>query len=401
MWPYARYGNFLAGSFPSFLKMTKPKVFHLITKLEMGGAQGNTIYTCAHLDKNRFDVSLVCGEGGVLDKDALSAGYPVHFVPQLVRAISPIKDISAFFALRKIFLEHKPDIIHTHSSKAGILGRLAAKSVGVPVIVHTFHGFGFTPWQHPVVRQAFIIAEKVCATISTALIFVSRANMEQAKELGFSGKNWQLIHSGIDLAAYPPSSVDAAQVKVSLNLSPEVRYVLCVSNFKQQKNPIDFFKMAKLVADKIPDVYFVYTGEGELLERAKMLALRLEITGRCRFPGWRRDTPQLMACASVFALTSLWEGLPRAAVEALKSGLPGAYYAADGVSDIIADGKNGFLIPKGNHRLMAEKITALLSDNNLREQMAQAARETDLREFDIVEMVKSQERLYEELLVKK
>jgi len=378
--------------------MSKPKVFHVITKLEMGGAQGNTLYTCAHLDKERFDVSLVCGEGGIMDGDARAAGYPLHFVPSLTREINPARDAAAFFALRGLFARHKPEIVHTHSSKAGILGRLAAKAAGVPVIVHTFHGFGFTPAQNPALRQSFILAEKKCAEISSALIFVSKANMDEARKLGFPAGNWRLIRSGIDLSEFPPAGFDAAQTRVSLNLSHEARYVVSVGNFKPQKNPQDLIKMAALVAAKIPDVYFVFTGEGELLEQAKRLALRFEITNRCRFPGWRRDVPHILAGASAFALTSLWEGLPRAAVEALRAGVPGAYYDTDGVRDIIADGKNGFLVPRGDYGLAAEKITALLSDKNLHDAVSAAARATDLRDFDIAEMVKSQERLYCELL---
>ncbi len=377
------------------------KVFHIITKLELGGAQGNTLYTCAHLDKNRFTVELCCGEGGMQDEQAKRGGYPVHFLPQLVREINPAKDISATIALYKIFRKHKPQVVHTHSSKAGILGRIAARLAGVPVIIHTFHGFGFTPGQTPFVRKAFIRAEKFCAHFCAALIFVSKANMEQARELGFAQRgNWHLIRSGIKLSDYPPLNVEREKTLASLNIPADARFVLCVGNFKPQKNPLDFIRMAALVAKKIPDAFFVCTGEGELKSESWSLAGELGIAERCRFPGWRADTPQLLACATVFSLTSLWEGLPRAAVEALASGLPCALYATDGVRDIVRDGENGFILPPGETAALADKIIALLADEPLRQKIAAAARATDLKEFDIAEMVNSQEKLYTELCIK-
>jgi glycosyltransferase involved in cell wall biosynthesis len=377
------------------------KVFHIITKLELGGAQGNTLYTCAHLDRAGFSAELVCGPGGILDTQAKSGAYPAHFVPELVREINPLKDIAACIKLYRLLKKHKPHIVHTHSSKAGILGRLAAKLAGVPVIIHTFHGFGFTPGQKPPVRAVFVFAEKFCARFSTALIFVSKANMDEARKRGFCDKgNWRLIRSGIKLSDYPPEKPDRAGTLASLALPPDARYVLCIGNFKPQKNPLDFVRVAAEVAKKMPDIFFVCTGDGELKNAARDLALKNGIAGRCRFPGWRGDAPQLLACAEAFTLTSLWEGLPRAVVEALKSGAPCALYATDGVRDIIRDGENGFIVPPGNAAALAEKISALLGDAALRARMADAARTTDLKEFDIDEMVKSQERLYLELCKK-
>jgi len=142
----------------------KIKVVHIITKLELGGAQGNTLYTVANLDKNRFDAVLVAGRGGILDKEA--GKMRSRFARNLVRQISPISDLKAYFEIKKILREEAPDIVHTHSSKAGIIGRWAAHTAGVPVVIHTFHGFGFNDFQNIMVRGIYVFLEKLTAKIT-------------------------------------------------------------------------------------------------------------------------------------------------------------------------------------------------------------------------------------------
>ena len=165
------------------------KVVHVVTRLDFGGAQQNTLYTVSHLDRRRFEPVLVCGPGGYLDKDAQSLGGPprpvvVRFIEDLGREINPLRDLAAFFQLWGTLRELGPDIVHTHSSKAGILGRFAARLAGVPHIVHTFHGFGFHDRMRPAVRGLFVLLERLAARVSQRLIFVSRANMRAARDLG-------------------------------------------------------------------------------------------------------------------------------------------------------------------------------------------------------------------------
>ena len=147
------------------------RVAHLITQLELGGAQRNTLYTVGHLNGERFEPILVCGPGGILDEEAKAGTWPTHFVPWLVRPVHPLKDMLAFITLYRLLREMKPQIVHTHSSKAGILGRLAAYLAGVPVIIHTFHGFGFTPGQPEWLRRLFVWLERFCALPEHALGF--------------------------------------------------------------------------------------------------------------------------------------------------------------------------------------------------------------------------------------
>lgn len=372
------------------------KVVHIITRLDFGGAQANTLYTAANLDKSRFDVTVIAGPGGILDGRA-EPGRLVH-AARLGREIRPCRDLAAVLELRSLLRGLQPDLVHTHSSKAGILGRIAAFLAGVPAVVHTFHGFGFHPRQHPLKRGFFVLLEKFCARLADVLVFVSRANMATAKEAGIGReRQYRLIRSGVRLSNYP-SKADRAAVRAGLGLSPSDTVVLSIGNAKPQKNPGHFIEAAARISGKAPAARFVFVGGGSDLERLKAEAAARGLGGVCLFPGWRDDTADLLAASDIFALTSLWEGLPRSLVEALRTGLPAVCYATDGVADILKDGVNGLLVPQGDLDAFCAALGSLVSDPGLRGRLAAGAAATDLAEFDIDFMVRQQERLYEELL---
>ena len=375
------------------------KVAHIITRLDFGGAQGNTLYTVARLDRERFDAVIIAGPGGMLGGKA----EPDRLITaeRLGRDINPLGDLAAFFELRALLKKIKPEVVHTHSSKAGILGRLAAAAAGVPVVIHTFHGFGFHPAQSPLKRIFFILLEKFCAVFSDALVFVSSANMRTAREAGIgSPEKYRLIRSGVKLGSYP-AKIDRAAKRAALGLLPEDVVVLSIGNAKPQKNPRHFLEAAARLAPRHPGARFVFAGGGEQLEelRAETLARGLEKS--CLFLGWREDSGELLAASDIFALTSLWEGLPRSLVEAFKTGLPAVCYRTDGVSDILRDGENGFCLPMGDLDAFCAALDRLLGDAGLRARMARTAAATDLSGFDIDLMVRQQEDLYSEFLAKK
>ncbi len=374
------------------------KVVHIITRLDLGGAQQNTLHTVRNLDPRRFEAMLLCGTGGGLDSELQS--WPSHgprwqFAGNLVREISPWRDLLAFFELRRLLLKEKPDVVHTHSSKAGILGRLAAWAAGVPVVVHTFHGFGFHDGQSWLKKWLCIVTERLAGSLSTALVFVSRANEDYARRYGLGRPDsYVLIRSGVKLSEFP-ARCDAAEKKKSLGLEPETRLVLSVGNFKPQKNPEDFLTAAKIVARSQPDAAFVFVGDGPL--RGKLEAGVGVLKPRFLMPGWRRDVAELLVATDVFVLTSLWEGLPRALVEAMKSGVVPVCYATDGVKDLVRDGENGFLVPQWDSTALARRVVDLLNDESLRKRLGAAAAASIDSEFDIDGMVRRQEKLYLQL----
>ncbi len=375
------------------------KIVHLVTRLDLGGAQQNTLHTARNLDPKRFEVVLACGPGGLLDAEALnSLGVRTAFIDSLRREISPFYDLLALLEIAKLLLAEKPVLLHTHSSKAGILGRLAAALAGVPVVVHTYHGFGFHDRQRAVVKTLYVALERLCARFTDALVFVSRANIDYAAAHGLvRPQDAVLIRSGVSLAGLP-AKVDAVKLKTSAGIGMHKPLVLSVGNLKPQKNAADFVAAAAKVLTEVPEARFVFIGDGPQKSALQARAFVLGLEGKVLFLGWRRDTAQWLAAADVFVMTSLWEGLPRALVEAMKSGLPSVCYATDGVVDLLKDGDNGFLIKPGDQDALAARLTQLLKDESLRRKLGTAASASIGPEFDIDGMVRSQEALYDRLM---
>ncbi len=370
------------------------RVLHCITRLELGGAQGNTLHTVGHLDPAAFEAALAWGPGDRLDRAAEGlAGVRLYPVSGLVRPVAPARDLSAVAALRGVIRSFRPDLVHTHSSKAGVVGRAAAALERVPAVVHTVHGFGFTPLQPLPVRALFFLAEKVAARWTHHFVVVSRANLSLGLELGlFPAEGVTLIRSGIALERFRQPA-DGAAARARLGLEAVAPVVTQVGNFKPQKAPLDFVRVAATVARAVPEARFVMPGDGPLRPAAEALARELGVAGRVAFCGWWEDVPALLAATAVSVLTSRHEGLPRAVVESLAAGVPVVATAVDGTAEVVRHGVNGFLAPPGDVAALAAGVVALLRRPELRARLAAAARE-GLEEFDIDRMVREQEVLY-------
>lgn len=394
--------------------MNKIKVVHIITKLELGGAQGNTLYTVENLDKEKFDVYLVCGKGGILDKKAVNLSkrqnIKLYFVDTLVREINFIKDFLALKDLLFILDEIKPDIIHTHSSKAGILGRIAGHILRLLdknslKIIHTFHGFGFNEYQKLFVKWFYIILEKFVARFSNILIFVSNANMETAQKYKIGSKEkYLLIRSGIKISLYQRTSLDEKlkqKTRQELNVSKQNIVITTIGPFKPQKNLSDFIKLCNniMTSDKLEEkikqrIIFLVAGDGEQRNQLEQLVGAFKLNTKIKFLSWYENIPGLISITDIFVMTSLWEGLPRAAVEALVSGVPVVSYNTDGLKDIIVSDINGYTAPAKKFNLLANYIVELLNNEKKLEQLKSNARKTINETFDIDYMVKQQEELY-------
>ncbi|MFH1725942.1 MAG: glycosyltransferase family 4 protein [Elusimicrobiota bacterium] len=384
----------------------RAKVVHIITRLDFGGAQQNTLYTVSHLDGARFEPVLISGAGGYLDGKAgglsrLDRPVRVQMLPDLVREIAPLRDLLACLQLRRLLSEERPAIVHTHSSKAGVLGRIAAALAGVPVIVHTFHGFGFHEGMNPLLRWAYVLLERLAGSLSTRLVFVSKANMRYGERYGLGDRRrYALIRSGVKLSDFRLLAGERARIRTAIGAGGGGPLVVGVGNLKPQKNAADFLRVARRVVGRVPDASFVFIGDGPLRSAIEAEAAASGLGGRLRLLGWRRDVARILGAADVFLLTSLWEGLPRSLVEAMKTGLPCVCYAVDGVRDVIEDGENGFAAPAGDWETLARRVEELLRSSSLRGTMGAKASESIGPEFDIDEMVRRQERLYDECLAR-
>ncbi len=386
--------------------MTWPvAVAHVITKLELGGAQQNTLYTVAHLDRARFRPVLITGEPGLLDDEARALpDVEFHQVPALVRPInllSPLADLRALLALTALLKRLRPAIIHTHSSKAGILGRWAARLAGVPILIHSIHGFGFTPDQPAALRRALIVLERRTGRFTTRFFAVSEAARGAGVALGlFPPDRCLVVRSGVDLAAFRACRVERRTKRAELGLGPARPVVGMIAPFKPQKRPLDFVRVAAAVRVRRPDAQFLLVGDGELRPLIEQEIRRLGLSENFVLPGWRRDVPEILRCLDVFALTSAWEGLPRVYLEALASGVPVVGTAVDGAAEVIREGENGFLVEPGNVPALAERVLRLLADPQLAADLGRRGQALP-QEFDIREMVQRQEWEYERLLLER
>jgi glycosyltransferase involved in cell wall biosynthesis len=262
------------------------------------------------------------------------------------------------------------------------------------VVLHSIHGFGFTPLQPVAVRLLFVAVERAMARWTDHFIAVSDANLRVGLELGlFTPDEVTLIRSGIPLGRFRRGSGGAAAVRTRLGLPAAGPLVCSIGNFKPQKAPLDFVRMAAEVARAVPDATFVMAGDGPLKPRAEALSGELGLAGRMVFCGWWDDVPGLLAASSVSVLTSRHEGLPRAAVESLAAGVPVVATAVDGTVEVVRHGVNGFLAPAGEVAALAAGVTTLLVDPVLRDRFARSAPD-GLDDFDIDRMVRRQEELY-------
>ncbi|MBK8014352.1 MAG: glycosyltransferase family 4 protein [Deltaproteobacteria bacterium] len=382
-------------------------VIHVITKLELGGAQENTLYTCGHLDRTQFTVALAYGPGGHLDEEANQLPCTTTMpVPHLVRELSPANDARCLMSLVKRFRAtqrthcaqgHDPShvIVHTHSSKAGILGRVAARVAQVPHVVHTIHGFGFFSGQHPIKHAFFVEAERAVGRSTDAFICVSKANLAEARARRIIGPSQEVrvIRSGMPLSLYRGLDERRSGARTRLGIEPDHEVILFIGNFKPQKDPLTLIQAMHHVAARRPHTTLLMAGDGELRPAVETEIRRLGLEPHVRLLGWREDVPELLAAADVVALSSLFEGLPRSAIQAIAAGRPFVGTRVDGTTEIIRHGKNGFLVePRAPAKL----------GNALIEALVQRPVDPDdaqrIQAWDADKMVEAQADLYRDLV---
>ncbi len=370
------------------------RVLTVITRLELGGAQRVVLHTASHLDRESFAAGLAWGPGDVLDDEARGFGDVARFeIEELVRPVAPARDLRALAGLRGAIRRFRPQVVHTHSSKAGVLGRFAAHLERVPVVIHTVHGFGFTPLQSPVKRAAFFRVEKMAARWTDHFVAVSRVNRDRGVELGlWKTDRVSVIRAGIDLERFRAGG-DGRQTRCRLGIPDGVPVVTQIGNFKPQKAPLDFIEAAARIAQRMPEVRFVMVGDGPLRGAARTRSEELGIADRVVFCGWWDDVPGLLAATWVSVLSSRHEGLPCSVVESLAAGVPVVATAVDGTPEVIRPGVNGELVAPGDPAGLAAAVLALLDDDDRRRAMAAAAAD-GLDDFDRDRMVRQLEELY-------
>ena len=379
----------------------KIKIARIITQMDLGGAQEAVLSLIKGLNQVPFEQVLITGEGGLLFHDlAAIPNVKKYVVPELTRRVSLLSvctDLKAILKIRSILRSEKPDIVHTHTPKAGILGRWAAWACGIPIIIHTYHGFGFSD-AHPFWKRLPLIwVERLTAVITDYFITVSKNNWNRGETYGILNKQGcELIRSGIDLPTFLDVSKHRADKRRELEFDASVRIVGTVAGFKPPKALDHLLRVAGMVSARVPRLKFLIVGDGELRPSLEGLIQDLHLESVVKLMGWRKDVPELLRVFEVFILTSLWEGLPRVLVEAKLAGLPVVAYDVDGVSEVIQNGESGFLVAPGNQESMAKRIVELLINEPLRRQLGQGGRAL-WDEFSAAGMVQKHACLYSRL----
>ncbi|MFH1191649.1 MAG: glycosyltransferase family 4 protein [Candidatus Omnitrophota bacterium] len=374
--------------------MQKINILYLITKLELGGAQKQLLSIISGLDKERFRVFLFTAKEGLMLPDAESIdGLILARSKWLERPINIFKDILVFFEIYAFIKKNNIQIVHTHSSKAGILGRLSSGLAKVKFICHTVHGWSFNDFQPFFRRKIFILLERFSARFTDKIIVVSYFDQQKglANHIGDPNK-FQLIRYGIDYSKFTSRDPD---IRKELGIGTQELTVGMVACFKPQKAPQDFIRLAFLVNQRLPSVKFILVGDGVLRARIQVLINKFNLQGNIILTGWRRDINRILSVIDVFALTSLWEGLPITVLEAMAASIPVIVTNTGGIAEVIIDGKTGFLVLPQDARGMSEKLILLLKDADLRRQVAWNAKNSLNGNFAYLNMIKNYQDLYQ------
>lgn len=371
----------------------------MITNLPVGGAQDNTLLTVEHLDRSKYEIALLCARDGEwLDRAAAIDHLKLIFVDELVRPIHPVKDVIAFFKVYRELKRGAYDIVHTHSSKPGVIGRIAAKMADVPIIIHTIHGFPFNNFMNPFVRKLVILLERYLSRLTDKLITVSTLNLKKAIKLGFAPpERFHNIYSGIDFCKFDqPTRV--SEKKTELGILNGEKIVGMVGRLSRQKAPLDFIRAIPSVIERLKDVRFVMVGDGELRDITLETARRLGVEDRLMVLGSRSDVPDLLKTFDLYVLTSHWEGLGRSLTEAMYTGRPVVATNVEGVPELVRNGETGMLVEPRNIQAIADAIVQVLQDPELAARLGRAGRQKITESFQYEKMVKEIEFVYDELM---
>ena len=382
------------------------KVIHVITRLIVGGAQENTIASVLGLRKKPgLEVDLFAGpthgSEGSLESLFTEAGC-LTLVPELIRPVRPWTDWMAYRRLTRLFRERRPDLVHTHSGKAGILGRLAANKAGVPLIIHSIHGPSFGRFQGRLANLAFTAAERAAGRVTDHFITVAQAMSRQYHAVGIGReRDYTRIFSGFDLQPFMTAQRDPA-LATQLGLREGDFVVGKIARLFELKGHDDLFDVAPALIRRIPKIRFLLVGDGPWRARFEAMAATPELKGRFIFTGLvpPNEVPRHVALMDCLVHLSSREGLPRALPQAMANGKPVIAYDSDGAGEVCRNEETGILIHTGATRMLVESLEILANDPGYRRRLGEGGREFVRERFTVERLVDEQHALYLRLAAK-
>lgn len=386
------------------------RVLHIITRLIKGGAQENTLLTVVNLDGVRYQTALVSGPSfgseGEIESKARQLGVDLTIIPELVREISPVNDLGALYKVYRLIKRGKYDIVHTHSSKAGIIGRVATRMAGVKNIVHTPHGSIFDQGANipgvsgMLLLKLLLLVERMASHLTNRIVALTAAEARGYIKLGMGNNSkFTIIHSGIDLSRFTGGEIDVAAKRKELGIPADCIAIITVARLTSEKGHVHLVEAAKETVTQFGGrLKFIFVGDGSLRKALEKKACELGLDETILFLGLRDDVPELLAISDLFVLSSLYEAQGRVIVEAMAAGLPVIATRVGGVPDVVIDGETGLLVPAADPQALASAIINVLADREKAKQMGQAGRRRVDPEFSVETMVERIDMLYRKLI---
>jgi glycosyltransferase involved in cell wall biosynthesis len=381
------------------------RIAHLITRMIVGGAQENTLLNCQDLIGDYGDdVLLVTGpalgpEGDLLQQGR-GGGVPTRLVPSLRRAIQPWDDTRSYFELKRVLREFRPDVVHTHSAKAGFLGRLAASALGVPAIVHTVHGAPFHPYQNVAARELFRQCEKYAARHCHAMISVADAMTDLMASAGVAPRQkFTTIYSGMDVEPLLRANETREATRRELGFEPHHVVVGKIARLFHLKGHEEVISAA-MYLDRDPNLRFLFVGDGILRDKLQRTIDAAGMHDRFRFTGLVPPgrIPALVGAMDILVHASRREGLARALPQALIAGKPIISYDIDGAREVCIDGETGFLVRSCYFKDLAGSLARLAGDPPLRLRLGEEGRRRFTEQFRHDFMTRQIRALYQRVL---
>jgi len=385
-------------------------VCHVITRLDKGGSAENTLHTVIGLDKARYRVVLFKGSSlesqmSSLEREAVKNslrtaeenGVEIYDLNTLVRQIKPSYDLKTIIQLFKLFKRIKPDIVHTHTSKAGILGRWAAFFAHVPIIIHTPHGHIFFGYFGRLKTRFFMWVERITTLITDRIIALTKREGKDYLNFKIAPRRKIIvIHSGIDLNNIRNPGISPKEMRNSLDIREYQKVIGMIGRLVPVKGHAYLIEAAREVVYEFPESLFLLIGDGPLRPNLEERVHRLGLERNFRFLGWRSDIPELLSVIDILVHPSLNEGMGRVLAEAMAAGKPVIASLVGGIPDLIIDRVTGLLVPPGQTRALAGAIKELLQNDRLCKRLGDNGR-IRAEMFDVSDMIKEIDLLYLEI----
>jgi glycosyltransferase involved in cell wall biosynthesis len=378
------------------------KVMLIITRLDKGGSAEATMQLAEGLARKGYGVTLVTGKTVDPQEDLEAfqkrSGVPVVVVEAMRRAIHPVYDLLAFLTLRRLIVLTQPDIVHTHSSKAGILGRAAAYAAGCRCLIHSPHGHIFYGYFGRMATTIFIVLERMTARITDRVLTLTDLEREDHITRRIRPKGgFGTIPCGIDLERFRRRKKPVEEIREELGILAEATVIGWVGRFVPIKGPEVFIEVIAELQKQRPEVKGLMVGDGERRREAQGYAKQLGIEEDVIFTGMRDDIPDLMGIMDLFVLTSFNEGLGRVLIEAMTAGVPVVATRVGGVPEIIGEEETGLLVPPGDPCATVHAILRVLEESLLARRLVEAGRHRAER-FSVTRMIEETERVYKDVI---